>query len=101
MPLLAAICGKDESLLRKVYPAILSKAVEGAGNDETSEFGEAVRTVFRSAESDEGRMRFLLVEQVRNESQMDFCIEKCLFENLLVKFLIGLLIGAGCSFALN
>ena len=64
MPLLAAICGKDESLLRKVYPGILSKTV--AGGDEASEFGDAVRTVFRSAESDEGRMRFLLVEQVRN-----------------------------------
>ena len=67
MPLLAAICGKDELLLRRVYPAILSKAVESAdGGDEASEFGDAVRTVFRSAESDEGRMRCLLVEQVRN-----------------------------------
>ena len=68
MPLLAAICGKDESLLRRVYPAILSKTVAGGadGGDEASEFGDAVRTVFRSAESDEGRMRFLLVEQVGN-----------------------------------
>ena len=66
VPLLAAICGKDESLLRRVYPGILSKAVESVGGEEASEFGDAVLTVFKTSESDEDSMRFLLIEQVRN-----------------------------------
>ena len=84
--------------MRRVYPGILSKTVAGeSGGDEASEFGDAVRTVLRSAEPDEGRMKFLLVEQVRNESKMDFCIEKCLFE----RYRAVAPIGAGCCFALS
>ena len=64
VPLLAAICAKDDALMRRVYPGILSKA---AGDAATKEYGDAVLTVFRSSETEEERMRFLLVEQVRNK----------------------------------
>ena len=49
--------------MRRVYPGILSKAV---GDASTKEYGTAVLTVFRSSEGEEDRMRFLLIEQVRN-----------------------------------
>ena len=64
MPLLAAICAKNESLLRRVYPGILSKTMSDAS---AKEYGDAVLTVFRASETEEDRMRFLLIDQVRNE----------------------------------